>query len=305
MNYEWIVYKTTNLINRNIYIGVHKTEIGVYDGYIGNGIYKPGDARKKYPFHKAVKKYGYKNFKRETLFTYPFTEEGKKLAFKKEAELVNIEFLKRKDVYNVVCGGKVPSSINEKEIAQYDLDGVLLNVYHSIAYAARITGESKSSIQHCCSKLTYCNKYQWRYFDGNINNIESAKTIYKTVYQFDLNGNYITCYKSITDASEITGISISLISAVCTNKHHSAGNYYWSFKKQFNYKLPSNISKRVACYNDNGELISIYESIHNAADSLSISRANISACIKGRYKRCKGLRWRFYDGIDKIPALKD
>ena len=47
MNYEWIVYKTTNLINGNIYIGVHKTEIGVYDGYIGNGIYKSGDARKK------------------------------------------------------------------------------------------------------------------------------------------------------------------------------------------------------------------------------------------------------------------
>ena len=88
IEYEYIVYKTTNLINKKTYIGVHRTVKNVYDSYIGCGVTgkipKGGKG-----FRAAVAKYGYENFKRETLFTYPDTEAGKLAAYKKEAELVN------------------------------------------------------------------------------------------------------------------------------------------------------------------------------------------------------------------------
>ena len=86
IEYEWIVYKTTNLVNNKIYIGVHRTVKGVMDKYIGKGI--TGKIKKGKGFGAAVAKYGYENFKRETLFTYPDTEAGKKAAFDKEAEIV-------------------------------------------------------------------------------------------------------------------------------------------------------------------------------------------------------------------------
>lgn len=36
---KYIVYLTTNLINRKIYVGVHKTENpDIFDGYLGNGL---------------------------------------------------------------------------------------------------------------------------------------------------------------------------------------------------------------------------------------------------------------------------
>ena len=126
--YKFIVYKTTNKINGYIYIGVHGTNTSIDDGYIGNSLYKTSKTFKKYKFHNAVKKYGGQNFVRETLFEYPYTEAGKKAAFKKEAELVNRDFLKRKDVYNTCLGGKVPSSVCEKPVAQYEINGTYIRM---------------------------------------------------------------------------------------------------------------------------------------------------------------------------------
>ena len=55
--YKYIVYKTTNKINNYIYIGVHRTDVDIDDGYIGNGLYKSQNSFKqfkKYNFHNAV-----------------------------------------------------------------------------------------------------------------------------------------------------------------------------------------------------------------------------------------------------------
>lgn len=56
-NELYFIYKTTNLVNGKIYIGQHKQETSIFDGYIGSGKY----------FKIAVKKYGKSNFIRETL----------------------------------------------------------------------------------------------------------------------------------------------------------------------------------------------------------------------------------------------
>ena len=77
---KYIVYKTTCLINGKYYIGKHQTENpDVFDGYLGNSIWVNRTDRLKnpqFPFHFAVKKYGVKNFKRETLYVFD-TEEDK------------------------------------------------------------------------------------------------------------------------------------------------------------------------------------------------------------------------------------
>lgn len=65
---KYIVYITINLCNGKFYIGVHKTNPDIFDGYIGNGIYRDSNIKsKKNGFHAAVKKYGYDNFRRTTI----------------------------------------------------------------------------------------------------------------------------------------------------------------------------------------------------------------------------------------------
>jgi group I intron endonuclease len=95
-----IIYKTTNLANGKIYIGVHCTD-DLNDGYIGCGIKRQSDVKLDTPFHNAVKKHGYDNFKRETMYEFGSAE----LAFWYESFLVDEDFIKREDTYNISLGG--------------------------------------------------------------------------------------------------------------------------------------------------------------------------------------------------------
>lgn len=85
-----LIYKTTNLINNKVYIGAHSTNV-IDDGYLGSGKM----------LNIAIKKYGVENFSREILYIFSSPDE----MFEKEKEIVNEEFIKRSDVYNIVTGG--------------------------------------------------------------------------------------------------------------------------------------------------------------------------------------------------------
>ena len=87
----YILYKTTNLINGNIYIGIHQTN-NLNDGYLGSGK----------NLLNAIKKYGKPNFYREILEF--FIDE--KSMVDREIEIVTEDFCKRKDTYNIMPGGK-------------------------------------------------------------------------------------------------------------------------------------------------------------------------------------------------------
>lgn len=228
--YKYIVYKTTNKINNYIYIGVHRTDIDKYDFYIGCGLYAFDTYKKQFKhrkFHNAVKKYGVKNFVRETLYEFPDSEEGKIAAYKKEAELVNREFIKRKDVYNTCLGGKVPSSVNEKAIAQYTIEGKFLKAYNSITEASVLLNFSNSALQSaCCKAGKVSHGFQWRYFTGDKSDIPATEPPVKPIYQFDLQGNYITYYKSAAEAAKKTGICGSSILNNCNGKIRASHGYF-------------------------------------------------------------------------------
>lgn len=88
----WILYQTTNLINKKIYVGVHKCNNTVISKcYLGSGkALKP-----------AIKKYGRENFTRVTLAEFNCGGE----AYLAETVMVNEEFIKRSDTYNMKIGG--------------------------------------------------------------------------------------------------------------------------------------------------------------------------------------------------------
>lgn|SRR5574343_51289 len=113
------LYKTTNLINGKIYIGVHSTN-NLNDGYLGSGS----------ALTKAFKKYGKENFKKEILEWFDWRCE----AFNREAEIVNKEFVKRNDVYNSMIGGL--------------LNEIRCNYEHSIETKKMISDKAKKRFEN-------------------------------------------------------------------------------------------------------------------------------------------------------------
>ncbi|MFA5484922.1 MAG: GIY-YIG nuclease family protein [Candidatus Pacearchaeota archaeon] len=87
----YYLYKTTNLINNKIYIGVHQTK-NLNDGYLGSGL----------NLQRAIKKYSKHNFKKEILKYF----DNEIDMFTEEIKVVNSDFIKRKDTYNIVEGGR-------------------------------------------------------------------------------------------------------------------------------------------------------------------------------------------------------
>jgi hypothetical protein len=86
----YIIYKTTNLITAQEYIGCHITD-NLNDGYLGSGKY----------LKRAVRLYGKENFKKE-IIEYCSSREEMADA---ESAYVTEEYVSRSDTYNLQTGG--------------------------------------------------------------------------------------------------------------------------------------------------------------------------------------------------------
>ena len=237
---KYIVYITINLCNGKFYIGVHRTNPETFDGYIGCGIYRASQATKDYVLHKAVRKYGYENFKRTIIKIFPDTEEGRQQAFELEAILVSETLLKSKTTYNTALGGR----------------------------------ES------------------------------TTEELMKTVYMFDLNGNYLRSFKSSRDAAsyiqpENQDSARAAIKNNCLGQTNSSFGYFWSYTKKFNYN--NNCTKEVAQYTINGKFLRTFNSITEAEISLSLNSIQQAITKKGS---AGGFQWRYFEGdTSDIPTL--
>jgi hypothetical protein len=78
-----------------------------------------------------------------------------------------------------------------------------------------------------------CLGYQWRYDDGNRLDIEPYNSYHacpkrrKAVLKYDLQGNFIRRYDSISVATNAE--NIKHIGSCCSGKRKTAGGYIWKY----------------------------------------------------------------------------
>lgn len=170
---------------------------------------------------------------------------------------------------------------------------------------------SKDKIDNTERKLikkykTTREEYGYNFESGGVSNKKSAKstcdrigeTHSKSVCQYSKDGKFIASYKSMAEATKITGINYKHISQVCRGKQTLAGNFQWRFANE-NIKscdsvvIHENTAKLIGKYDFQGNLIQTYDSLMDAARNNNLNFRNISLVCNGKRKSCGGYIWKF------------
>lgn len=290
---KYIVYCTTCLVNGKIYIGVHKTENpDVFDGYYGNGIEKGWLLKNpKTAFQYALKKYGYSKFKRAVLYVFDNEDE----AYEKEAEIVTIDFVKRKDNYNTCVGGRHRSTY--KWIYRYRLDGSFWEEYYCIKLLAEKMGVEELSLRQACSeKRSFKNSF-WSYEKVDKLDISSYRlNKFSTIYQFDQCGNLIKEWDNIKQICDEFGVTTSNILSGLNKKSLVKDYFFLRDKDKINEVLKFRDSApkpneriKVEQYDLNGNLIKVWDTVKECAKHFSKCRD----VARGLRKQTKGFTFKY------------
>ena len=220
---KYIVYNTVNVINGKYYIGVHKTENPeIFDGYIGNGIniFKIKDIKNpQTKFQYAVKKYGFKNFVRCTLFIFDTAEE----AFEMEAKIVTKEFLQNPRIYNIALGGI--NTNTSKEVFQFSIKGELIKKWESATEILEYYNSKVSITSIVNNKRSYAG-YFWSYKDSINIDEYTTELNHGWISQYTLDGLLIKEYSTTTLAAQLLDIPRERITYAVFNKRPLLGYYF-------------------------------------------------------------------------------
>lgn len=293
----YILYKTTCLINGKIYIGVHQTDTPYeFDGYIGCGIASPNSHADRTAFHKAVQKYGYDNFKRETLEVF----HSKKKAYKREAEIVNLEFLLQDNNYNTALGGG-GGSLKPKPIYQFNLEGKLLSVYRSAFDAAKTVHRNEDRLRTAVKHKLQCAGSLW----ANVSEIDVSEyntTAQNNYYIYSTDGELLQEFQSLTAVTEFLDSNSANVSRSIALKNKVHGYFITTEKlENFNVLITPKIKSKVHQYSAKGRYIASFDTIQQARSKTGLKLCSISQAIKLKHK-CNGYYWT--RSINPSPSIK-
>lgn len=182
---------------------------------------------------------------------------------------------------------------NSKSVFQYDLQGNFIKEFDSIASAAKESNISPSGISASCNGVQKSAGGFIFKFEKNEKIDAYKSSVLKKVSQYDLQGNFIKEFESITIASNETNVEHTLISDCCKGITNRSGNFIFKFEKVEKVEPYVARTKQVAQFDLAGNLIKKYDSITDACRETKIT--NVAKACKGtsRYKTAGGYKWSY------------
>lgn len=305
---KWTVYKHTSPSGK-VYIGITSSNP---ESRWKNG---KGYTNSKH-FNNAIHKYGWKNINHEILFTNLNEKEAKNM----EKQLI-AKYNSNNPMfgYNMTKGGDGTLGIKRskeqvehlkkilsKPIYQRDLNGNLIKKWQSVRAIERELGYARSNITLCCKHKTYqAYGYLWSYDEDYIKQKKIRKNC-KTVYQYDLDGNFVQKWESVSEIHKVLGYNKTNISHCCLGKLKSVYGYIWTYEENKNIKYENkNIQKQQKVFQltKDGQIIKQWDSLNEINNSLGFNKSAISQCCLCKSKTAYGYIWRYDDTLNQNMPL--
>lgn len=284
------IYKISNSVNDKVYVG--KTTVSIMSRWRQHKCAASCKENKcKSKLYSAMRKYGKEKF-------YIDIIEECENDCADERERYWIEQLDSvRNGYNITTGGDghgVIDVYDEREILALWKDGKMQNEIN------KITGVSVKVVKRILYKSGVTRdeiiSRQSNYF---------RKIYGKPVYSYDLNGAFISAYKSIQEASIDTGVHPSTIGHIINGRDESSNGFTFRDYKKDNIEFVRTVfpkAKRVFRYDLNGVYIDEFPSFLSAATSVGLKDAHSIAKSCNNHKTiCAGYQWRYFKA-DKIDA---
>jgi len=194
-------------------------------------------------------------------------------------------------------------------ISRYDNDGAKQATYTSSKEAGASIGVPVERVNAVAIRDDLLlDGSIWRY--GDTPHLQQAevyrvrenlkKERAKEVTQYNLKGQRVDYFASITEASRSTKIALNAITG-CVNGHKATGGgYLWRrgigddqlVLPDMPRRLGSKLRKEISQFDQNGKLISNFRSIKEASRSLGIHYTNIAAVLTGDGITAAGFIWK-------------
>lgn len=214
--------------------------------------------------------------------------------------------------WSYVKTDKIEHGFSSVPVIAFTFLGERVKMYYTINEAIRETKDDYNSIKKSCDTKHHSGThFQWRYWFENpdLDKIEPYKwESTKAVDQYDLEGNYIQTFSSITDAGRELSLSSSNLTTCCQKRQKSYGGFQWCYHNEeppsvyednkYNH-LTSSKKRIVQQFSKDNEFINEYESAHEAARQIGFPQnANhITECCQGIRKTCRNFIWKYKKGV--------
>jgi len=204
-----------------------------------------------------------------------------------------------------------------KPVTQYDLNGIRIKIFSGINEASVKTGIHRTNLSGVARGLKHTSGgFIWRMGNGrkkiDVSYIADAskkvkQKMSRPVTQYNLNGQRIRLYPSISDAAETLGCNTSQISNAISGNYNSAVGCIWkkgrgqkridpSPYRERKARRAEKSKKKVLQYNMKGQLAKTFNSINEAAASVNRKPDTLSIILHSRKKEAWGFYWKFSKG---------
>lgn len=213
-----------------------------------------------------------------------------------EAVIVDENFVRRSDTYNMTIGGGFPPIAN-KIVYQFDLKGNLIKKWDSVKSVIKYYNCNIARIRMCIlAKRSFDNCY-WN-FENNINVSEYRLSSRGYIFMYNSNGEYLNYFENATIASEKLDINRDTIVNAVFAKHLCHGYYFLKADEDIDSilnfkKTRTNLKNtKVFRYTLNGEFNKEYSTITEAEKDVNGNHSNIIRAIKNN-KTAYGYKWSY------------